>query len=179
MKTFPIYPKAFVFCDKKSGACRFRVDAASGGAFPFEEAANVLAMQCAIRNHAPEDYTLVVVPRASMVDMVAKRAQALIDAGRSSERLLYLTGRQKEVLDCLQRKLSNKEIGVQLNISERTVKFHVSALLAKFNVRDRVSLVLEAVGQLPGTTSQIQPFDSGESGREARAYVELEERCHP
>jgi DNA-binding CsgD family transcriptional regulator len=162
VKTFPIYPRAFIFCDKKSGTCRFRVDAAKDGSIPLENAANVLAMQCAFRNHAPEDYTLVVVPPASLLDKVTKRAQVLIDAGRPSTPR-YLTKRQTEVLDGLQRKLSNKEIGVQLNISERTVKLHVSILLAKFNVHDRVSLVLEAVGHLPGTASQIQRFDSGES----------------
>jgi DNA-binding CsgD family transcriptional regulator len=153
VKTFPIYPKAFIFCDKKSGTCRFRVDAAKDGSIPLENAANVLAMQCAFRNHAPEDYTLVVVPRRAMLDKVAKRAQVLIDTGRPSG-LVYLTRRQTEVLEGLQRKLTNKEIGVQLNISERTVKLHVSILLAKFSVHDRVSLVREAVGQLPGTMSQ-------------------------
>ena len=38
----------------------------------------------------------------------------------------------------------SKEIAAKLNISARTVKFHVSALLAKFNVRNRLSLMLKA-----------------------------------
>jgi len=52
------------------------------------------------------------------------------------------------VLECVLRNLSNKEIGARLNVSERTVKYHVSALLAKFNVRDRVSLMREATSGL-------------------------------
>jgi hypothetical protein len=42
------------------------------------------------------------------------------------------------------RSLANKEIAVSLNLSERTVKFHVSSLLAKFRVRGRMELVREA-----------------------------------
>ena len=52
---------------------------------------------------------------------------------------------------------SNKEIGSQLNICERTVKFHVSGLLAKFNVRDRAGLVREAtIGLLPKNDLQTE-----------------------
>ena len=38
--------------------------------------------------------------------------------------------------------LSEDEIGAQLGISERTVKFHVSNLLSKFGVRRRADLIL-------------------------------------
>jgi len=53
-----------------------------------------------------------------------------------------LTRREREVLDALLENLSNKEIGSRLHISERTVKFHVSSLLAKFGVRRRTDLIL-------------------------------------
>lgn len=43
------------------------------------------------------------------------------------------------------RSLANKEIAASLNLSERTVKFHVSSLLSKFRVRGRMELVREAV----------------------------------
>ena len=42
------------------------------------------------------------------------------------------------------RSLANKEIAADLNLSERTVKFHVSSLLAKFRVRGRLELLREA-----------------------------------
>jgi DNA-binding NarL/FixJ family response regulator len=38
--------------------------------------------------------------------------------------------------------LANKEIASRFNISERTVKFHVSNLLSKFGVRRRADLIL-------------------------------------
>ena len=53
-----------------------------------------------------------------------------------------LTRREREVLDGLLESLSNKEIAGRLNISERTVKFHVSNLLAKFRVQTRCHLIV-------------------------------------
>lgn len=53
-----------------------------------------------------------------------------------------LTRREREVLDGLLANLSNKEIAQRLNLSERTVKFHVSNLLGKFGVRRRADLIL-------------------------------------
>jgi DNA-binding NarL/FixJ family response regulator len=53
-----------------------------------------------------------------------------------------LSPREKEVLETLLENLANKEIASRFNISERTVKFHVSNLLAKFNVRRRADLIL-------------------------------------
>jgi len=53
-----------------------------------------------------------------------------------------LSRREQEVLNSLLENLANKEIGDRLHISERTVKFHVSNLLAKFGVRRRADLIL-------------------------------------
>jgi DNA-binding NarL/FixJ family response regulator len=53
-----------------------------------------------------------------------------------------LSRREQETLEALLENLSNKEIGSRLNISERTVKFHVSNLLSKFGVRRRADLIL-------------------------------------
>src|SRR6202007_1714752 len=53
-----------------------------------------------------------------------------------------LSRREQEVLNSLLENLANKEIGNKLNISERTVKFHVSNLLSKFGVRRRAALIL-------------------------------------
>lgn len=53
-----------------------------------------------------------------------------------------LSRREQEVLDALLENLANKEIASRFNISERTVKFHVSNLLSKFGVRRRADLIL-------------------------------------
>jgi DNA-binding NarL/FixJ family response regulator len=48
-----------------------------------------------------------------------------------------LTEREMDVLRCLALGRSNKEIAAQLSISERTVKFHMSAILGKLNAANR------------------------------------------
>jgi DNA-binding NarL/FixJ family response regulator len=53
-----------------------------------------------------------------------------------------LSRREQEVLNGLLENLANKEVADRLSISERTVKFHVSNLLAKFGVRRRADLIL-------------------------------------
>jgi DNA-binding NarL/FixJ family response regulator len=53
-----------------------------------------------------------------------------------------LSQREQEVLTGLLENLANKELAQKMKISERTVKFHVSNLLAKFGVRRRADLIL-------------------------------------
>jgi DNA-binding NarL/FixJ family response regulator len=53
-----------------------------------------------------------------------------------------LSHREQEVLTGLLDNLANKELAQKMKISERTVKFHVSNLLAKFGVRRRADLIL-------------------------------------
>jgi DNA-binding CsgD family transcriptional regulator len=78
------------------------------------------------------------------LEVVAGKVEELLQAGRSAGSPVKLTPRQEEVLSGVMRRLANKEIASSLNLSERTVKFHISSLLAKFCVRGRIDLVLEA-----------------------------------
>jgi DNA-binding NarL/FixJ family response regulator len=81
------------------------------------------------------------VPRALLTKFVEsvlkKTPQSMNISSRTG-----LTRREKEVVQRLLDNLSNKEIANKLNISERTVKFHVSNLLQKFNVRRRADLIV-------------------------------------
>ena len=57
-----------------------------------------------------------------------------------------LTDREREVLKLLGRGMSNKEIALELVLTEMTVKGYVSDLLAKLGVSDRTQAALMAVG---------------------------------
>jgi DNA-binding NarL/FixJ family response regulator len=56
-----------------------------------------------------------------------------------------LTAREREVLAELAKGRSNREIARALNVSEKTVKAHVSSVLAKLGVADRTQAALFAV----------------------------------
>jgi DNA-binding CsgD family transcriptional regulator len=118
-----------------------------------EEAASLLAMHCLVRAQAPDEYVVLVVPRRELLDSVGGRAQQLLSACRDAAGSnVKLSPRQREVLDHVLRDLSNKEIGARLHVTERTIKFHVSRLLAKFKARDRAGLKYEAaIGMLPAS----------------------------
>jgi DNA-binding CsgD family transcriptional regulator len=149
--------QSFVLCERSSGAVRFRVEADSDGSMPVEKIAGLLAVHCLVRGQAPEDYELMVVPRESLLEAAAERAQELLAAGRALGAGVKISRREQEVLDCILQGCSNKEIAAKLNVAERTVKFHVSSLLAKFGVTDRVALSREAsLGRMPANSSSGQ-----------------------
>ncbi len=75
---------------------------------------------------------------ARFVDSILKAVRGRHFAGGPAT----LSRREREVLDALLENLSNKEIASKLHISERTVKFHVSNLLAKFGVQRRADLIV-------------------------------------
>lgn len=58
-----------------------------------------------------------------------------------------LTKRECEVLYCLSKGMSNKEIAAKLFISEHTVKKHVSQILEKLDLHDRVQAALYAISK--------------------------------
>jgi DNA-binding NarL/FixJ family response regulator len=77
--------------------------------------------------------TARIVPQAEVADAAWRSA---------------LTAREQEAAILLAKGASNKEIARQLDITERTVKSHVSAMLEKLGVRDRLqlSLIINGVG---------------------------------
>ncbi|GHC95255.1 DNA-binding response regulator [Nocardiopsis terrae] len=81
---------------------------------------------------------------------VARRVLNSLDHARSTgrldarERLAGLTDREREVLALLGSGLSNQEIGARLFLVEGTVKGHVSTILKRLGVRNRVEAAVLA-----------------------------------
>lgn len=74
-------------------------------------------------------------------------ASRLMEHLSGPERPETLTPREQTVLVLLARGLQNKEIAGELNITERTVKFHLSAIYAKLGAGNRTEAVTIALQQ--------------------------------
>jgi DNA-binding NarL/FixJ family response regulator len=153
--TFPI--DVYFFYEKATGVVHFHVEAGPDGRFPVDQAAGLLAMHCMVRGQSPSDYVVMVQAEDEILEDLKEKADELLEAGKSVRSQVKMTRREEEVLSGLMKSLANKEIAASLNLSERTVKFHVSSLLAKFRVRGRMELVREAVRQTGGAMTMPMP----------------------
>ena len=103
---------------------------------------------------APPDQLLAAVRAAAagnaLIDasvtkrFIAQFTKAVRPAGRTPDALNTLTGRELDVLRLLTEGLSNSEIARRLVVEETTVKTHVSRILMKLSLRDRVQAVILA-----------------------------------
>jgi DNA-binding NarL/FixJ family response regulator len=75
----------------------------------------------------------------------------------AARRLSELGDREREVLELMMAGLRNRDIAVRLFISERTVKFHVSNILAKLEVGSRT----EAIALAHRVGVPVAPTDAG------------------
>jgi DNA-binding NarL/FixJ family response regulator len=96
----------------------------------------------AVRAVAAGDAVLSAAVTRRLLDQVARRLPAPVS--RRPEDADPLTEREHEVLRMLANGLSNAEIASALVVSEATVKSHVSHLLGKLGLRDRVQAVIYA-----------------------------------
>jgi DNA-binding NarL/FixJ family response regulator len=94
---------------------------------------------------------------------IAQFAQAVRPTSAIPNELGGLTNRELEVLRLLTEGLSNSEIADRLIVEETTVKTHVSRVLMKLGLRDRVQAVILAY-----ESGFVHPGDSSESRTQPR-----------
>lgn len=82
---------------------------------------------------------------AGQVLLEPEVASALLKGDSDEGRASHLTEREREVLAEIARGRSNREIARALVLSEKTVKTHVSSILAKLGLADRTQAALYAV----------------------------------
>ena len=131
----------------------------------FSRAASLLALGCMARGESPADYAVWVPAENSTIERIKKLADEFLHMGRTFSCPVDLSPREDEVLKELLHNRLNKEIADHLRISVRTVKFHVSSLLAKFGVGSRWDLIQKArpmltAGQISETCTALQANSS-------------------
>jgi DNA-binding NarL/FixJ family response regulator len=120
----------YVYQALRAGASGFLLKSA-----PPRELAN------AIRTIAAGDALLSPSITRRLIEDYVTRPRQQLRPGVEFDRL---TPREAEVLRLIARGFSNAEIAARLHLSEPTVKTHVTRMLAKLNVRDRVQAVVLA-----------------------------------
>ena len=112
----------------------------------------------AVRVVAAGEALLTPAVTRQLLDRVARRLPAPV--AHTPESLAELTDREREVLELLARGMSNAEIAEALVVGDATVKTHVSNVLMKLGLRDRVQAVVLAyeIGLVkPGAGSEPPP----------------------
>ena len=102
-----------------------------------------------LKNAEPQELARAVraahAGEALLDPVVAARLVEALGEGAGEQPLDRLTPREREVLRLIGRGFPNKRIALELRLSEKTVKTHVSHLLAKLDVTDRTQAAVIAV----------------------------------
>jgi len=113
----------------------------------------------AVRTVAAGDALLAPTITRRLIDAFVERPPV---RETPSPALESLTAREREVLECIARGMSNSEIAAELFVGEATVKSHVANVLFKLDVRSRVHAVIAAY-----ELGVVQPGD-GDAARAGR-----------
>ena len=104
----------------------------------------IKTIRLASRGQYPINDSLVASPKVA--EHVLTQFQNLVSMGKAMEAIAApLTARETQILNYIAEGNSNKQIAHILQISEQTIKNHVSAILRKLNANDRAHAVVLAI----------------------------------
>ena len=105
------------------------------------------ALQAGARAYLLKGMTVDVLVSTIRSVQAGKSCIPPVIAQKLAERMAteQLTHREQDVLEQIVRGKSNKEIGIELDISEATVKTHINNLLSKLGVTDRTQAATAAI----------------------------------
>ncbi|TFC52579.1 response regulator transcription factor [Cryobacterium sp. TMT1-21] len=103
-----------------------------------------------------------------LTDLAARRVAEVLSLAEPDRAAQALTLRERQVLDLISRGLTNRQIGAELELAEKTVKNYVSAVLSKLGMQRRTQAAVfgadlsRAAG---GSGSRIHPGSAGTLAR--------------
>jgi DNA-binding NarL/FixJ family response regulator len=107
-----------------------------------EELNNTIRQSC--RGEYPINDTLLAKPKVA--EHVLRQFQDIVSMGQTMETITApLTHRETQILNYIADGNSNKQIARILEISEQTIKNHVSSILRKLNANDRTHAAVLAI----------------------------------
>jgi DNA-binding NarL/FixJ family response regulator len=104
----------------------------------------------------------VHVGKSALDPAIVEKVMAQVIGQSTTQPIEELTGRELEVLTLVGRGYTNKAIGVQLNISDRTVQGHLAHIFNKLQASSRTEAVMRAVslGWLPSNLGEMPENDA-------------------
>ncbi len=114
----------------------------------------------AIRTIAAGDAVIAPAATRRLIHQFTAQQPEPPSSRRAAQIQQALTSREQDVFALIAAGMSNSEIAARLHLSEGTVKIHVSRILAKLGLRDRVQAVVlayESTLIIPGTTPPNRP----------------------
>jgi len=102
----------------------------------------------------------VYAGKSALDPQITQKVMAQITGHTKTLPVEQLTDRELEVLTLVGQGFTNKAIGVQLGISDRTVQGHLARIFTKLNASSRTEAVMRAVslGWLPSDLGELQDF---------------------